>query len=331
MPHAIEHEEPSKIAAVSVDVDALRCYHAIHGLGHHSLAMDPVYHHALPRLLELFDQLRVAGTIFVIGQDLVHASNRRILREVADRHELASHSMTHPYNLFRLPAAQMREELRRSRALLEDLTGAGIYGFRSPGYGISTRLMHAIEEEGYLYDSSILPSPAYQAAKLGVMLGMHLVGRTSQSAVHAMRTTLGPTQPYRMDSSVWRRGSGLLQLPIGVTPRARLPFTGTSLALAGERGARWLTHAMLKARFVHLELHALDLLDAQDDGISYLIKHQPELRCPLTTRRRIFANVIETLRDAGYQILPLRDAAQTLLNKKETTPPKTNHPTQVDL
>jgi polysaccharide deacetylase family protein (PEP-CTERM system associated) len=57
------------------------------------------------------------------------------------------------------PAA-FRADVRRTRGLLEDLTGCGVYGYRAPSYTIVESTQWALSilaDEGYLYDSSIFP------------------------------------------------------------------------------------------------------------------------------------------------------------------------------
>ena len=93
---------------VSVDLDDLACYHAIHGLA----APDPshagvVLERCLPRFLALFDELGVRATFFVVGRDLqrdLAAGGRgaALLRQaLAAGHELGNHSFAHAYDLVR--------------------------------------------------------------------------------------------------------------------------------------------------------------------------------------------------------------------------------------
>jgi hypothetical protein len=56
-----------------------------------------------------------------------------------------------------------RDEMAAARARLQDLTGAPVLGFRAPEFSVQ-RLDHwcfdALAEVGFLYDSSVFPSPA---------------------------------------------------------------------------------------------------------------------------------------------------------------------------
>lgn len=74
-------------------------------------------------------------------------------------HEIASHGYNHRMITFLSPE-EFREDIRRTKAILEDLTGERILGYRAPSYSITLRTLWALEilaEEGYLYDSSIFP------------------------------------------------------------------------------------------------------------------------------------------------------------------------------
>jgi polysaccharide deacetylase family protein (PEP-CTERM system associated) len=57
-------------------------------------------------------------------------------------------------------AEQFRESVRCSKAVLEDLVGTSVVGFRAPSFSIVPGLEWALEilvEEGYRYDSSLFP------------------------------------------------------------------------------------------------------------------------------------------------------------------------------
>jgi polysaccharide deacetylase family protein (PEP-CTERM system associated) len=77
-----------------------------------------------------------------------------MVREIAARgHEVACHGYNHQM-CNRLSEADLRNELSGSKRLLEDITGAEIAGFRAPNFSINQRVLGAIRECGYRYDSS---------------------------------------------------------------------------------------------------------------------------------------------------------------------------------
>ncbi|OGW52525.1 MAG: hypothetical protein A2Y81_08365 [Nitrospirae bacterium RBG_13_43_8] len=66
---------------------------------------------------------------------------------------MASHGYDHV--LCREQSAEdLKNELSKSKTLLEDITGRPVCGYRAPGFSISRDILSLIEEAGYLYDSS---------------------------------------------------------------------------------------------------------------------------------------------------------------------------------
>lgn len=113
---------------------------------------------ATERLLGLLERHGVQGTFFVLGW--VARRHPDLVRRIAAAgHEVGSHSWSHP-KVSRLSPAQFREELRSSKAILEDLAGAAVLGFRAPSFSIRPGMEWAFDmllEQGYAYDSSLFP------------------------------------------------------------------------------------------------------------------------------------------------------------------------------
>jgi polysaccharide deacetylase family protein (PEP-CTERM system associated) len=114
--------------------------------------------HSAARVLELLERNGCRATFFVLGW--VAEREPSLIREIAKAgHELACHSHLHR-PLYQLSPSEFREDLRRSRGIIEDVSGTKIVGFRAPTFSITRRSMWALEilaEEGFLYDSSIFP------------------------------------------------------------------------------------------------------------------------------------------------------------------------------
>jgi polysaccharide deacetylase family protein (PEP-CTERM system associated) len=74
-------------------------------------------------------------------------------------HEIASHGYDHR-RVIDLEPAQFREDVVRTRQLLEDISGTAVTGYRAPSYSIDGRNLWALDvlqEAGYRYSSSIYP------------------------------------------------------------------------------------------------------------------------------------------------------------------------------
>jgi polysaccharide deacetylase family protein (PEP-CTERM system associated) len=52
---------------------------------------------------------------------------------------------------------EFRQDVRRAKALLEDLTGVAVRGYRAPSFSITDWAIPVLEELGFTYDSSFFP------------------------------------------------------------------------------------------------------------------------------------------------------------------------------
>jgi hypothetical protein len=303
-----------KLAAVSVDLDEVDNYAAIHGLPpSERLPASAIYERALPRLSALFDELSIPATFFAIGRDLARAANGERLRALHARgHEIANHTQHHYYDLTRRDVATQRDEVRAGADAIEQAVGVRPVGFRAPGYTVTDQLFDVLAAEGVAYDSSVFPCPAYYFAKLAAMGVYRMRGRTSRSIVDDPRVLTSPADPYRVGTPYQRRGQRLLELPVGVTSTlsGRLPYIGQFVVLASERGARAFTRLVSGRPLVNLVLHGMDLADAESDGLSALAPHQPDLRRTASEKRASLMAALDELRRAGYRFVTLSEAAR---------------------
>lgn len=110
------------------------------------------------RLLDLFDESNIRATFFVLGW--VARRSPDLIRDIARRgHEVASHGMSHKLVYNQTPQ-EFERETYESKALLEDLIGAPVLGYRASTYSITHRSLWALDilkEAGFAYDSSIFP------------------------------------------------------------------------------------------------------------------------------------------------------------------------------
>lgn len=302
-----------KLCAVSVDLDEVHHYFAIHGLAVPPGVASAAYDLALPRLGAYAEARGLPLTLFAVGEDLARPESAAVLRALVGRgHAVDNHSLSHRYDLTRLAPAEIAGEVEAGARAIERATGERPAGFRAPGYTVSDALFDALEDAGVAYDSSVFPCPPYYLAKAAAMAGMRLRGRTSRSILDTPRVLGAPTRPYRPGRPWHRRGGRrFVELPIQVTPGLRLPFIGTSVGLAGERGARWLAARCAGEAFVNLELHAIDFLDVSE-GLGALLPHQPELRVPVARRLAALDAALDVLARAGHAFVVLEEAARAL-------------------
>jgi polysaccharide deacetylase family protein (PEP-CTERM system associated) len=110
------------------------------------------------RVLELFAECGVQSTFFVLGW-IAERHPALVRRIVAEGHEVASHGYDHT-RVHQFTEAEFREDVVRTKHILEDLTGAPVLGYRAPSYSINGRNLWALDvlgETGHVYSSSIYP------------------------------------------------------------------------------------------------------------------------------------------------------------------------------
>lgn len=297
-------------AALSVDLDEIPNYHAIHGLAPPSgPGANAVYDRALDRLEDFARAHELPLTLFAIGADMARDASAKRLRRMAERgHEIANHSLDHLYDLTRQSRSEMWRQVASGVTVLEGATGQRPSGFRAPGYTVTDELFDVLAELEVSYDSSVFPCPPYYLAKAAKLAAIRARGRKSRSVLDRPSVLAAPTRPYRTGKPYWKRGGGMLELPIQVTRGARLPFIGTTLTLAGATRARWLTRMVLGEPLVNLELHGIDVLD-EADGLSELAPHQVDVRVAVADKLAALGAVVETLKRAGYAFVRLDEAA----------------------
>ncbi len=108
--------------------------------------------------LDLFDKRGASATFFVLGW--VAERDPALVREIVSRgHELASHGYEHAKPTTQTPQ-EFREDVRRSKDILEDIAGVPVNGYRAAGFSIdgTTPWAHEIlAEAGHRYSSSSHP------------------------------------------------------------------------------------------------------------------------------------------------------------------------------
>lgn len=300
-----------RLASVSVDLDEIHHYFAIHGLTTTGEAGTLVYDAAIDRLRGLADAGRFPLTLFAIGSDLAREASRDRLRAAAeDGHEIANHSLDHRYDLVRLGRDEIRRQVKEGADAIEAACGKRPVGFRAPGYTITDEVFDVLSELDVNYDASVFPCPAYWSVKTAAIGLIRARGRESRSIVDTPNVLRAPTRPYRVDKPYWKRGGGLLEIPVQVTRGLRLPFIGTSVTLAGPSKARWLAKMCVGEPLVNLELHGIDVLDTRD-GLDDLRPHQPDVKVPHATKIESILAACDELSRAGYTFITMREAAAT--------------------
>ncbi|MGE0055976.1 MAG: XrtA system polysaccharide deacetylase [Hyphomicrobium sp.] len=111
------------------------------------------------RILQILANHGKPATFFVLGW--VAQRFPRLVREIVDGgHEIASHGYRHEL-VYALSAEKFRQDVLRSKCLLEDLSGRTVKGYRAPCFSITPWAIDVLKECGFAYDSSMVPSLAH--------------------------------------------------------------------------------------------------------------------------------------------------------------------------
>lgn len=120
------------------------------------------------RILEILDACGARATFFVLGW--VGERCPELVRSIAGAgHEVASHGYGHEL-VYSLRPDEFRDDILRSKHHLEDLTGRPVRGYRAPCFSITDWAVAILQEAGFDYDSSFVPTIAHD--RYGRLNGM---------------------------------------------------------------------------------------------------------------------------------------------------------------
>jgi len=109
-------------------------------------------------LLDLLQQHKTKATFFIVGWTAKRHPD--LVREIANQgHDVGCHSYMHR-KIYDLTPEEFRKDTIKAKAILEQVTGKKIIGYRAPSYSITKKSLWAIDildDLGFEYDSSIFP------------------------------------------------------------------------------------------------------------------------------------------------------------------------------
>lgn len=133
--------------------------------------------------LEALEKTHSTATFFVLG--FVAEQHPALVRLIAEAgHEIASHGYGHQLIYKQSPSA-FRNDIRRSKHMLEDITGQEVIGYRAPSWSITEDSLWALailQEEGFRFDSSIFPFKNFLYGISGAPRFPYLASRFNQAA-----------------------------------------------------------------------------------------------------------------------------------------------------
>lgn len=109
-------------------------------------------------LLKTLSEHQAKATFFFLGS--VAEQYPDLVRETHHMgHEIASHGYAHEL-VYQQSRAEFSQDLRKSVAILQDITGEKIKGYRAPSWSVSEKtpwVYEVLVESGLVYDASLFP------------------------------------------------------------------------------------------------------------------------------------------------------------------------------
>lgn len=215
------------------------------------------------RAMDLLDEFGLKATFFILGW--VAERQPELVRDIArNGHEVACHGYGH-HLVYHLEPSEFRGDIRRTKHILEDLTGQPVLGYRAPSYSITQKSMWALDvlmEEGFAYDSSIFP------------------------IVHDNYGVPGSQRfPYVTESAKGR----LHEFPL-TTLEVPLPGKKIALPIAGGGYLR-----LLPVRLIHWAMQRINQKEGQPTVLYFhpweIDPEQPRIRASFKSRFRHYLNL----------------------------------------
>src|SRR5438034_1490607 len=222
---------PKPIASLSLDLDNKWSYLKTHGESGWE-SFPSYFDTVVPRFLELFEELGLRVTVFIVGQDAALDKNRESLAKIAAAgHEIGNHSFHHEPWLHLYSYAQVEDEICAAEEAIFAATGVVPTGFRGPGYSLSPAVLRCLIRRGYRYDASTLPTLFGPLARAYYFFSARLSAderRRRQRLFGGLGDGLRPLAPYwwelsdaESDPMAQRR---ILEIPVTTLPLLRSPI-----------------------------------------------------------------------------------------------------------
>lgn len=232
------------------------------------------------RILDMLDEFGVRATFFVLGW--VAGRIPLLVKEIHRRgHEIACHGYGHQL-IYRIGPEKFREDVRRSKVLLEEICGVKVNGYRAPSYSITNQSPWALDiliEEGFSYDSSIFPV-------LHDIYGMPDAPRFP----HGIQRPSGTIQEFPLSTLPIRVGKKEYRLPIAGGGYLRL-FPAQLI----RRGIEYINRAEGEPAVLYFHPWELD-------------PEQPRIKAGLKSRFRHYLNLHKTEEKLQHLLAAVRFA-----------------------
>lgn len=179
---------------------------------------EKVLKEGLPILLEIYNKYQVESTFFVTGY--IAEKFPEIVKLIySNGHEIGCHGYSHESDraFDVLSLKEQISDLKKSKSILEDLSGVEVISFRAPALRVNHFTVRALEETGFVLDSSV----ASQRADMFFSFG----------SIKKLKWLTAPRKGYYVkENNLFARGdSSIYEFPL---ISYVFPYTGTFMRLS---------------------------------------------------------------------------------------------------
>jgi hypothetical protein len=240
--------------------------------------------------LSLLERHSIRTTFFVLSELAEHLGGT--LRAMAAAgHEIASHGVAHKRPL-RMTVDEFADDLRQSKATLENVVQRGVEGFRAPCFSMDRTRLEEVRKAGYSYDSSRIDftgHPLYGSLDVADFDAVS-PGHSVQRGFHEFEVSTLPVLGKRLPVS----GGGYLRI------------------------APWAIMRPLIQRYVDrnplyvLYIHPFELSQRPQPAAAAMLSTPQRLRFGLGRAgvARKLDKLVRLLKNDGFSFLTFRDVCQ---------------------
>ncbi|NOU17093.1 MAG: polysaccharide deacetylase family protein [Bacteroidales bacterium] len=274
----------------------------------------------LPLLLQLYAEYNIKATFFFTGY--IAEKFPEVVRMVLPYgHEVGSHGYSHKVDkaFDVLSFEEQVEHLRKSKSILEDISGQDVISFRAPAARVNRDTAIALKQVGFKVDSSV----ASQRFDMFLSFG----------GMKKLKWLVAPRKPYfTHEQNLMKRGSGdVFEIPISALI---MPYIGTTMRIFPftTRQLRKLLswESSINSKPIVFLTHPNEFIDEISDGkkivrrssnyISYLlgdvIRRELKLKNLGLKAIPLYRKEIEYFNSNGFKFVTCKQYYENQINKE---------------
>lgn len=171
-------------------------------------------------LLRLFEEHGIKATFFVTGE-MAQKHAWAVKKTFQNGHEIACHGLAHQKNECLLSRTTQEQKIGEATRIIEERIQVRPEGFRAPCLRVNENTLAVLEENGYVYDSSVIPTfiPGYYGSPGSTFKPYHpssqSLKKKGSSKLLELPVSVNPVLPLPLNAA-WMRNFGTLWVKLGV-------------------------------------------------------------------------------------------------------------------